>query len=216
MSADGVCTSCGLFLRTIAEDVEEYVEHAPEDCIRGLRAELTAAKAALLVEQAAAMSIARIAVQGRARNPDAARIEPRFKESIDAWVETARRTGSFLDAVLRNDLAEAMKRGDPGALANLPHIAAYLYNDCPAMCWRSQTNVDRWIKLGGMAGRASDLNRATPTDRYSADQYIARASTPADRAVAEAHGYRHHAPCAMVHGGGVCTTPEICSKGETS
>lgn len=76
--------------------------------------------------------------------PDKTLIEERFKESLDAWVETARPTGGFLESVLCNDLARAMANGDEDALDNLPHIVAYLYNDCPMNCWGSPERVRAW------------------------------------------------------------------------
>ena len=71
-------------------------------------------------------------------------IEPRFKESIDAWVKDGRPTGGFLEAVLRNDLKEAIGRADSNALDNIPHIVSYLYNDCPSGCWGSNSNYTEW------------------------------------------------------------------------
>ncbi len=76
--------------------------------------------------------------------PNKELIEPRFKESIDAWVESGRPTGDFLKAVIENDLKEAIGRADISALDNLPHIVAYLYNDCPSECWGSTTNKLEW------------------------------------------------------------------------
>lgn len=77
-------------------------------------------------------------------SPDKTLIEPRFKESIDAWVKDARPTGSFLQAVLCNDLKEAIGRGDSEAIQNIPHIVAYLYNDCPSGCWGSPGKYEAW------------------------------------------------------------------------
>ena len=76
--------------------------------------------------------------------PNKQLIEPRFKESIDAWVESGRTPGGFLQAVLKNDLKESIGRADTDALDNLPHIVAYLYNDCPSACWGSNSNYTDW------------------------------------------------------------------------
>lgn len=76
-------------------------------------------------------------------NPDL--IEPRFRESIDAYVATGRPTGGFLEAVLSNDLKDAIGRADGRALDSLPHIVAYLYNQCPLGCWGSRERVREWI-----------------------------------------------------------------------
>ena len=76
--------------------------------------------------------------------PNSALIEPRFKESIDRWIADNCPTGHFLRAVLENNLSEAFARGDEQAIENLPHIVAYLYNDCDSRCWGSVANVQAW------------------------------------------------------------------------
>lgn len=84
--------------------------------------------------------------------PDKNLIEPRFKEGIQRWIEHGIPGGGFLDAVLRNDLSGAVGRADSRALENIPHIVAYLYNDCPSGCWGSDERVKMW---------AAKVNKAT-------------------------------------------------------
>lgn len=81
--------------------------------------------------------------------PNKALIEERFLESLKLWIEHAVPTGSFLLAVLENDLKEAMGRGDEGAIDNLPHIVAWLYDDAPSRCWGSPTRVRNWANKSG-------------------------------------------------------------------
>lgn len=76
--------------------------------------------------------------------PDRRLIQTRFKESIDSFVLHGYQPGGFLTAVLSNDLKEAVARGDEGAIENLPHIVAYLYNDVPSGAWGSPENVRTW------------------------------------------------------------------------
>lgn len=83
--------------------------------------------------------------------PDKNLVPPHFRESLDAWVADARPTGDFLCAVLENNLKEAIGRADENALAALPHIVAFLYNDAPSSSWGSPANVAEW---GGLV-RAS-------------------------------------------------------------
>lgn len=78
--------------------------------------------------------------------PDKTLIEERFREALQRWVQLALPTGGFLWAVLTNDLRGAIERGDEGALDNLPHIVAYLYNDCPSACWGSPEKVRAWVE----------------------------------------------------------------------
>lgn len=73
-------------------------------------------------------------------------IEPRFKEAIDRWVKDACPMGSFVNAVLENDLIQAIGRADEDALDNLKEIVKYLYNEVPAQCWGSKEKVSAWRK----------------------------------------------------------------------
>jgi hypothetical protein len=76
--------------------------------------------------------------------PDMAKIEPRFKESLDAWATKGHLPGGFLCAVLENNFMEAMARGDSQALENAPHIAQYVYNVLPSGCWGSKEKMREW------------------------------------------------------------------------
>ena len=78
--------------------------------------------------------------------PNKELIELRFKESIDAYIALGRPTGGFLEAVISNDLKEAIGRADSEALENIPHIVAYLYNDCPGNCWGSPKRYNEWLQ----------------------------------------------------------------------
>ena len=80
-------------------------------------------------------------------SPNSDLIEPRFKDSIDRYVEHGCPTGSFLEAVLKNNLKEAFGRADHEAMDNLRHIVAYCYNEIPAPCWGSEEKVNEWYKL---------------------------------------------------------------------
>ena len=81
--------------------------------------------------------------------PDSPKIEPRFKDAIDLYVLRRQPTGDFLRYVLANDLSAAIGLADEQALANLPHIVAYVYNEIPGACWGSPDNVRRWHAKGG-------------------------------------------------------------------
>ena len=85
--------------------------------------------------------------------PNSFLIEPRFKESIDAYVDTGRPTGGFLEAVLSNNLFEAIGRADGRALDNLPHIVCYIYNETPSGCNGSNSKVNEWIRLRNKASQ---------------------------------------------------------------
>ena len=68
------------------------------------------------------------------------------KDSLKRYVEDGCPTGHFLEAVLSNNLTEAIGRADDENLATLPAIVSYCYNKIPADCWGSPEKVDAWLK----------------------------------------------------------------------
>lgn len=54
--------------------------------------------------------------------------------------------GSFLTAVLENDLMEAAGRADSVNLTALADYATYLYNYAPQSCHGSPEKVAAWVK----------------------------------------------------------------------
>ncbi len=66
------------------------------------------------------------------------------KASILRHVEHGIEPGGFIEAVLENDLKEALGRGDLESLANLFAIVSFCYNDIPAGAWGSPKKVQAW------------------------------------------------------------------------
>ena len=73
-------------------------------------------------------------------------IRPDMLEGIQIYIEHGLDPGSFLTAVICNDLNEAVGRADDENLHNLPAFVAYFYNECPAPCWGSRGKMVAWIK----------------------------------------------------------------------
>lgn len=72
------------------------------------------------------------------------RIRPDIIEAIDRWAATGTPTGSFVQAVLENNLCEAVGRADNDNLEALPAIVGYVYNEVPSQCWGSPEKVEAW------------------------------------------------------------------------
>lgn len=53
--------------------------------------------------------------------------------------------GSFLRAVLENNLSEAMGRADMYNRRKIFEYVQWLYNEAPADCWGSPQNVHDWL-----------------------------------------------------------------------
>lgn len=74
------------------------------------------------------------------------RIPERMGDSLQRWIDHGIEPGSFLMAVLENNLRDAVGRADPENLANLPAYIGYLYNEAPSRCWGSPANVKAWAE----------------------------------------------------------------------
>lgn len=83
------------------------------------------------------------------RNLDAATfdeydIPDNMRPALLAWVNDGIRPGSFLTAVLENNLMEAVGRADSKNALHLKDYAAFIYNAVPSGCHGSAQKVDAW------------------------------------------------------------------------
>ena len=67
------------------------------------------------------------------------------KESIDRYVADRIPTGGFLEAVLCNNLKEALGRADTQNLKDIKEIVEYCYWEIPGVCWGSPEKVRAWL-----------------------------------------------------------------------
>lgn len=72
-------------------------------------------------------------------------IRENMMESIKAYVKEGRPVGNFLQAVICNDLKEAVGRADDENLQNIPAFVAYFYNETPMACWGSRERMRDWL-----------------------------------------------------------------------
>lgn len=94
---------------------------------------------------------------------------PAIQHDIVAWVSCAAPQGSFLTAVLANNLKEAFARADHNNIAAMGHIVAYLYNEVPSQYWGSAEAVKDWQTAGGLEGIAGMQDTAPPAGRVDAE-----------------------------------------------
>lgn len=84
---------------------------------------------------------------------DSQSIPVNIKASIDAHVMSGKPTGSFLQAVLENDLKTAVVKADEENYLLLGAIVGYCCNEIPVACWGSEDAVAAWQRSGGKAGQ---------------------------------------------------------------
>ncbi len=71
---------------------------------------------------------------------------------LQRWIEDGIPPGSFLTAVLENDLKHACEQADIENRYLLFDIVSWLYNESPGGCWGSPEQVEAWRAAGGLAG----------------------------------------------------------------
>lgn len=67
-------------------------------------------------------------------------------ESLDRYVKHGIPPGSFLLAVLSNDLMQAVNRADEESAANLREIVSHVYNRLPSGSHGSMEKVEAWVE----------------------------------------------------------------------
>jgi hypothetical protein len=60
--------------------------------------------------------------------------------------------GSFLLAVLDNDLMEAFSRADARSTVHMKNLVMFIYNDMPRGSWGSRAAVLEWHEHQGLVG----------------------------------------------------------------
>jgi hypothetical protein len=73
-------------------------------------------------------------------------IPAEIRESLRRYVEEHIATGSFLAAVLSNDLFGAVARADDDNAKLIPAIVSYIYNQLPAHCYGSPDKYRKWTE----------------------------------------------------------------------
>jgi len=74
-------------------------------------------------------------------------IRAQMMPSIREYIEKGRLPGSFLTAVICNDLSQACLHADQENLRNLPAFVHYFYWNAPSPCWGSADKVKDWISI---------------------------------------------------------------------
>jgi len=84
-------------------------------------------------------------IKGEKMMIDTSLIPSNLVDALERYVKNRMPTGSFLRAVLENNLVEAVGRADSDNIRLLPEIVQYCYNNLPHNCWGSPEIVKRFL-----------------------------------------------------------------------
>jgi hypothetical protein len=73
-------------------------------------------------------------------------IHPHMRESFRHYIEQGVPPGSFMSALLSNDLRETFGRADEINCREIRHYVTWLYNQAPHQCWGSPEAVEAWVE----------------------------------------------------------------------
>lgn len=68
-----------------------------------------------------------------------------LKGGMMRYIEYGIPPGLFLQAVLKNDLADSFAQADNFNRPLMFEIVRWLYNEAPALCWGSVEKFNKWI-----------------------------------------------------------------------
>ena len=68
------------------------------------------------------------------------------------YIEEGKPPGSFLRAVIHNNLRMAICRADSDNRAQLNDIVMFWHWEAPGNCWGSHDAFEAWVERGGQAG----------------------------------------------------------------
>jgi hypothetical protein len=69
-----------------------------------------------------------------------------MREALERYLNHGIMPGSFLTALLENNLVEAAGRADTWNATRLHHYAGYMYNHLPSNAWGSPEKVESFIR----------------------------------------------------------------------
>ena len=99
---------------------------------------------------------------------DPAQIPPYMMAALNAYIDEGVPVGRFLQAVIGNNLKDAVSRADDTNINLLPAYIVYLYNEAPSLCWGTPGSYQAWLAFKD--GQRKQL-RAIVIDDVAADIY---------------------------------------------
>ena len=76
-------------------------------------------------------------------------IPERMIPGIIRYIEQGIRPGAFLQAVICNNLKDAIWQADDENFKNISAFVSYFHNEVPSPCWGSKKKMEAWIEAGG-------------------------------------------------------------------
>jgi len=83
---------------------------------------------------------------------DYKRLPKHIRGGAKRYIEDGISPGSFLSAVICNNLTESFARADETNISKMFDIVRFFYNEAPSQCWGSPKEMEDWVEKGGLHG----------------------------------------------------------------
>jgi len=83
------------------------------------------------------------------------RFPKHLRAGMEAYVLWGQLPGSFLVAVLENNLYQAFALADPDSKVGLEAVVRWCHMNLPSAAWGNEELVLEWVKRGGLNGKPS-------------------------------------------------------------
>ena len=103
--------------------------------------------------------------------------------SIKRYIEYGVIPGNFLQAIICNNLKEAVGKADDENIDNLPAYIGYFYNEAPTNCWGSHKRMVDWADQLGRNGVDMELLDKNLKSTTIKEEYEIARSKHADRLI---------------------------------
>ena len=90
-------------------------------------------------------------------------------DGIQLWIDHGIGPGSFLWAVICNDLRGAIGKADHVNKSHIANFVQFFYSHAPSPCWGSEEKATAWASHGGLEG----LHQATSKSEAKFEGYDA-------------------------------------------
>ena len=88
-----------------------------------------------------------------------------MREGLYGYIHNGRRVGSFLAAVISNDLRETCLNADNVNKHVIFEYVAFLHGYAPMACWGSTKKYHEWCIAGGLNGRETSTKSAVKKEK---------------------------------------------------
>lgn len=79
------------------------------------------------------------------------KVPEHLREGLARYVIRGILPGSFLQAVITNDLRMSIRCGDEDSIAGIGAVVTFLWNSTPAQCFGDRNKMNNWLGLATAA-----------------------------------------------------------------